>query len=131
MADSDKGHDIVSVSRQPIAGAMLEKVKLYNALKVSVFGVFWSVFSSIWTEYGEIRSISPYSVRMRNNTDQKTPNTDTFHAVLISPKKYLNLVIKGDGTSQEFPENICSRVQFLLMYTYWPCVKTDGLKMLL
>ena len=25
--------------------------------------------------------IFPYSVRMRENTDQKTPNTDTFHAV--------------------------------------------------
>ena len=34
--------------------------------------VFWSVFSLIWTEYGEIlRSISPYSVRMKENTDQK------------------------------------------------------------
>ena len=35
---------------------------------------FWSVFSRIRTEYGEIRSIrsiSPYSVRMRENTDQK------------------------------------------------------------
>ena len=100
---------------------MLEKVKLYNALKVSVFGVFWSVFSSIWTEYGEIRSISPYSVRMRDNTDQKTPNMDTFHAVLISPKKYLNLVIKGDGTSQEFPENICSSVQFIDVYILALC----------
>ena len=32
---------------------------------------FWSVFSLIRTEYREIRSISPYSVRMRENTDQK------------------------------------------------------------
>ena len=29
-------------------------------------------------------NISPYSVRMRENTEQKTPNTDTFHAVIIS-----------------------------------------------
>ena len=33
--------------------------------------ILWSVFSHIRTEYGEIRSISPYSVRMRENTDQK------------------------------------------------------------
>ena len=33
--------------------------------------LFWSVFSRIRIEYGEIRSISPYSVRMRENTDQK------------------------------------------------------------
>ena len=32
---------------------------------------FWSVFSRIRTEYGEILRISPYSVRMRENTDQK------------------------------------------------------------
>ena len=32
---------------------------------------FWSVFSRIWTEYEEILRISQYSVRMRENTDQK------------------------------------------------------------
>ena len=32
---------------------------------------FWSVFSGIWTEYGEILRISPYSVRMRENMDQE------------------------------------------------------------
>ena len=31
--------------------------------------LFWSVFSRIWTEYGEIFRISPYSVQMRENTD--------------------------------------------------------------
>ena len=38
---------------------------------VQIRSFFWSVFSRIRTEYGEIRSISPYSVRMRENTDQK------------------------------------------------------------
>ena len=33
--------------------------------------VFWLVYSSIWTENREIRSIFPYSVRMRENEDQK------------------------------------------------------------
>ena len=32
---------------------------------------FWWIFSRIRTEYGEIRSISPYSVQMGKNTDQK------------------------------------------------------------
>ena len=32
--------------------------------------LFWSAFFRIQTEYGEIRSISPYSVRMRENGDQ-------------------------------------------------------------
>ena len=32
---------------------------------------FWSVFPRIRTEYGEILRISPYSVRMRENAEQK------------------------------------------------------------
>ena len=39
--------------------------------------LFWSKFSCIPTEYGEIRSICPYSFRIRENTD-------TFYAVNIS-----------------------------------------------
>ena len=31
----------------------------------------------------EIRCISPYSVQMRENTDQKTSNMDTFHTVIF------------------------------------------------
>ena len=32
---------------------------------------FWSVFSCIRTEYGKILRISPYSVWIRENADQK------------------------------------------------------------
>ena len=32
---------------------------------------FWSAFSRFRIEYGEVRSISPYSVQMRENADQK------------------------------------------------------------
>ena len=32
---------------------------------------FWQVFSRIWNEYGKIWSISPYSLRMQENTDRK------------------------------------------------------------
>ena len=32
--------------------------------------LFWSSFTRIWTEYREIWSISPYSVRMRENVGQ-------------------------------------------------------------
>ena len=31
---------------------------------------FFPVFSRIWTEYGDLRSKSSYSVRIRENTDQ-------------------------------------------------------------
>ena len=40
--------------------------------------LFWSPFSHIWTEYGEIRSISPYSVRMRENGDQDNSSYEHF-----------------------------------------------------
>ena len=39
---------------------------------------FWFVFSHIWTEYGEIRSVSPYSIRMRENMDQKKLRISTL-----------------------------------------------------
>ena len=32
---------------------------------------FWSILSIIWTEHGDVWSKSPYSVQMRENTDQK------------------------------------------------------------
>ena len=40
----------------------------------------WSVFSRIWTEYWDILRISPYSVRMRENTGQK--NSQYGHSSL-------------------------------------------------
>ena len=42
--------------------------------------LFWSVFSRILTECGEVRCISPYSVRMWENRTRITANTDTFYA---------------------------------------------------
>ena len=44
--------------------------------------LFWSAFSRIQTEYGEIRSISPYSVRMWENADQNNSEYGRFlHSV--------------------------------------------------
>ena len=57
------------------------KVPLHEKCLYS--GFFWSVFFCIQTEYGEILCISPHSVRMQENNDRKTPNTDTFNAVYI------------------------------------------------
>ena len=39
---------------------------------------FWSAFPHIRTEYGQIRSISPYSVRIRENMDQKNSEYGHF-----------------------------------------------------
>ena len=51
------------------------------------FWIFWSVFSRIWTENGDLQSKSPYSAQIRENTDQKIrENTDQmFGRVLNAP----------------------------------------------
>ena len=43
--------------------------------------LFWSLFSRIWNEYGDIRRISPYSVQMRENRDQ---NNSEYGHILCS-----------------------------------------------
>ena len=44
---------------------------------------FWSVFSHIRTEYGEILPISPYSVRMREKIrTRKSTSTHNFYTVV-------------------------------------------------
>ena len=48
-----------------------QKLYLHCVKCFQIRSFFWSVFPRIRTEYGEIRSISPYSVRMRENTEQK------------------------------------------------------------
>ena len=45
---------------------------------VQMRSFFWSVFSRIWTEYGEIRSISPNAGKYG---PEKTPYRDIFHVV--------------------------------------------------
>ena len=50
--------------------------------KCLIRGFIWSVFSRIPTEYGEMRSISLYSVRMWENMDQKKLSIRTLHAVV-------------------------------------------------
>ena len=51
--------------------------------------LFWTVFSHIRTKYAEIRSVSPYSVSVRIESERGkirtriTPNTDTLPAVKL------------------------------------------------
>ena len=43
---------------------------------------FWATFSRIRTEFGDLQSKYPYSFRMWEHADQKTPNTCTFYTML-------------------------------------------------
>ena len=44
---------------------------LYCVKSVQIRSFFWSVFSRVRTEYGDLLHKFPYSVRIRENTDQK------------------------------------------------------------
>ena len=77
---------------------------LHCVKNVQIRSFFWHVFSRIWTEYGEILRIAPYSIRMRENTDQKSSLFRQFSRSVIyqdprSMRKFLltnpNLFPKG------------------------------------
>ena len=74
-----------------------------------------SVFSRIRTEYGDIWSISPYSVQMRVNMDQKSSETDTFHAVFyFCLCQYFRLCVL-------FPQVILKPPNFHFVFRcFWP-----------
>ena len=54
---------------------------------------FWSVFFCIRAEYGEIRSISPYSVRMQKNTDQTNSEYGQFSSSVHCSESLLRVKI--------------------------------------
>ena len=66
----------------------------------------WVKSVRIWSFYGPYFL---YSVRMRKNTDQKTTNMDTFHAVhSIRARKKLKWSINKANMSRD--NSICSSV---------------------
>ena len=75
---------------------------------MSVFGVIlvriFPSFSRIWTEYGEILRISPYSVLMQENEGKMrtkiTLNMDTFYAATVVAL-LANLLLIEVSTSSE------------------------------
>ena len=73
--------------------------------------LFWSAFSCIWTEYGEILSISPYSVRLRENADQNNSEYGYFSSSirkwskLIACQKFNFEVIDLVIRMRKFPKN--------------------------
>ena len=95
--------------------------------KSSYSELFWSAFSYIRTEYREIRSISPYSVQMRENADQnsseygpilrsgslqkergfsKFSSQNPFYNKFIISKSYKSVLSKG------LPPNFVSNIEW-------------------
>ena len=83
--------------------------------RVQMRSFFWSVFSRVRTEYGEILRISPYSVRMRENTDQKKLRIWT-HFTQWFPS-FLELVITNQrAASYYYDSRYCTSYELLLAY---------------
>ena len=49
----------------------IEHLQLDCVKNVQIRSYFWSVFSSIRIEYGDLLRKSPYSIRIEKNTDLK------------------------------------------------------------
>ena len=60
------------------------KIEHYCVKSVQIKSFFWSVFSSIWTKYGEIQYLSKFSPNRGKYGPEKTPSLNTFHTVYIS-----------------------------------------------
>ena len=97
-------------------------------MKSSYSEFFWSVFSCIQTEYGEIRSICPYSVRMRENTDQK--NSEYGYFSLSGCYELLEVFIPYQLDQQSikttFSENAINFETYYLSIWFNICRKADN-----
>ena len=86
--------NMISLKILGVYFSILDCIEL-NALreKCTYLELIWSVFSRVWSEYREIRNISPYLVRMREYTDQ---NSSKYRYLLGSDigKKILKLIFK-------------------------------------
>ena len=76
--------------------------------KSSVFGVFLVRISRIQIEYGEIRSISPYSVRMLENADQKNSKYGHFSCNATHHYEWTNNKVSFSSSPQPFTQSIQS-----------------------
>ena len=59
--------------------AIMDKMQCNTLSKKYPYSeLFWFALSHVWTEYGKIRSICPYSVQMRENADQNNFEYEHF-----------------------------------------------------
>ena len=73
---------------------------------------FWSIFSRIRTEYGEIQSISPYPVRMRENTDQKNSEYGHFSRSVSLKVQVCKMKTKNYAMQNDTHDNISVKSKF-------------------
>ena len=105
-----------------ILGRIFSKQTLKSTAKKSIFGVILVRIFSIRTEYGKIRSISPYAVQMRENTDQNYTKYAHFsrsgrHGLLVSFVLILQILSFFTGFKlSEFKRNKRQFMNFEIRY---------------
>ena len=72
---------------------------------VQIWSFFWSVFSHIRTEGGDLRRKCPYSVQMRENADKKKLRIWWFCNLLFKIMTFLILLIENCGGLGPFFQN--------------------------
>ena len=88
---------------------------------VQVRSFFWSVVSRIRTKYGEIRSIFPYLVQIRENTDQEKLRIWTLFAQWILLCILLFLLWQGITSRWFFLFIYCDLVTAFKSKLFWIC----------
>ena len=79
---------------------------------------FWSLFSRIWTKYRDLRGKSPYSVKIRERSDRKTPYLDSFHPVKLRYEFAKVVKLKLDLVKlQSREDEITVEASFGIMYS--------------
>ena len=91
--------------------------KDYHCVKKCPYSkFFWFVFSHIWTEYGETGSISTYSFRMRENTDQTKSEYGHFsHCVSLSENIFWSIysICKSSCCWKELSDDRKDKLYFM------------------
>ena len=104
----------------------IKKQRVSHCVKsVQLWSFFWSVFSRIQTEYGEILRIYPYSVRMRENTDHKKFRIWTlFTQWLIIFHVYANIIryTNADVGYENLPISFSSHKNHMLKVSHYSTV---------
>ena len=67
---------------------IVKSCELHCVKSVQIRSFFWSAFSCFWTEYGYLLRKCPYSVRIRENTDQRKLRIWTLFTQGYFPKTF-------------------------------------------
>ena len=91
---------LANLLKCPVSQSDLRRLTLREKCQYSE--LFWSAFSRIRIEYGEIRGISPYSVQMQENADENNSEQGHLLCSLKSTQSNTESIIRKNipGTGE-------------------------------